>query len=1012
MSQEGDVVTTPAAAIDDDDAAPAAAATATSASVTGAEDDAAEVAKVPLRRDTGSGGLRRARANRLSSSMKQRSIDPEAKVTLPPRPASVMQLYEGASDSDSDHETHASVPIRESADFSAGLLASLRPVDPEDIHIATILEDDAASQQGYEGGDEQLVRRPAPLKGMPRALHTASTTSADSDDFVIVGSGSDTAAHQAAGAEKGTRQDDGTGQGQEQEGGKAAAETAAARRQGIVRLGSFKRPGATESTTDAVVADPPLQSEESDTSSDRPASLALSPRQASKRTRALAELVDTEANYVESLDAIVNGYMHVIAPEVLSNEEKLVVFGNTELLLEFHTDLLKLLRDAQGQGKADAVVSVALLFLSCGEDFLDLYSEYCGNHDRSCCTLKARQSDAALQQTITQTQELLGHRLPLASFLLQPVQRLMRYALLLRELLQAVTPAEPGYEPLCEALDQMQKISADINRAKRERELNAIVSGEVIVTRTQSLQERLAANGFEGDISCFGQLIDDANDIEVVTEPTSARGRKPSSAHGARSSRRHLFLFQLALLACKERSDSGISVKDIFLVKSVWANKVDAHTFSVTDEQETMVFRSQVLNAGDWVDKIRQLATEACGTMSPQVTKSKRFRLLARKRTATIESVQRSSSRKEQGTSGSSPALERSATVSGSSADGLSSPHQHPRRRHGSSPRLALKQRHVLLTDDTANDDDPTAMVPAEVLEREKEKAIIAKLEADMLAAERETEAQRAIEQEAAAQQARARAADLEAQKAAVEGELEVQRRALEAERVKLAEHQAQARELERQQQVTRQAQALAQQLAVRQAESQLHIEEQQEILDQERARLAKIQLQLDERHAADMLDDRLARKREHLRGLVWAPLAAAGDEAWQAAHLEAYVYSALRGPVPDPGEGLHVFLEQHSCRGFLSILSTSWFESWLEAWWAPRWFVLSMRTRHLKYFKSNNARHERGAIPLTDICRVVLVGNIIHLVLPTRTYRLLAPTETSAKIWEHTLNVFAAAST
>eukprot|EP00053_Salpingoeca_punica_P003190 m.41666 g.41666 ORF g.41666 m.41666 type:complete len:798 (+) comp12033_c0_seq1:399-2792(+) len=319
-------------------------------------------------------------------------------------------------------------------------------------------------------------------------------------------------------------------------------------------------------------------------------------RHAVKLHKAIEELLATEETYVSSLDAVTQGYVEQIPENILSDEEKLVVFCNVPELLDFHRQLHRAMRQA-----GDDVTQIAKTFVDLSEDFLELYSQYCIRHDRSLTFLKLRQNDEKLTTVLKSCQMALGHRLPLASFLLQPVQRLLRYGLLLREICQHLPESSPHMAPLREAMDNMQKISAAVNRLKRSQELKSIVQGEVIVTRSQGLQHRLAAGGFEGDVEQYGALLDEAGDIDVLTEKLKPKGSK-----------KHLYLFEKCLLICRIRQDTTITVKDMFHLKpGLKVELMDPRTMTVADAEEKQIFRSARLDAGAWVTRLKELCNEA-----------------------------------------------------------------------------------------------------------------------------------------------------------------------------------------------------------------------------------------------------------------------------------------------------------------------------------------------------------------------------------------------------------------
>jgi hypothetical protein len=68
------------------------------------------------------------------------------------------------------------------------------------------------------------------------------------------------------------------------------------------------------------------------------------------------------------------------------------------------------------------------------------------------------QKTPRLQTALNECQTAIGHRLPLSSFLLQPVQRLLRYGLLLREINSHLPKDDPDCRLVLDAMDMMQKV--------------------------------------------------------------------------------------------------------------------------------------------------------------------------------------------------------------------------------------------------------------------------------------------------------------------------------------------------------------------------------------------------------------------------------------------------------------------------------------------------------------------------------------------------------------------------
>ncbi|XP_032204677.1 rho guanine nucleotide exchange factor 25 isoform X2 [Mustela erminea] len=155
----------------------------------------------------------------------------------------------------------------------------------------------------------------------------------------------------------------------------------------------------------------------------------------------LSELVETEKMYVEDLGQIVEGYMATMAaqgvPESLRGRDR-IVFGNVQQIYEWHRDyfleeLQRCLNDPDW---------LAQLFIK-HERRLHMYVVYCQNKPKSEHVV-SEFGDSYFEELRQQ----LGHRLQLSDLLIKPVQRIMKYQLLLKDFLKYYSRAGMDTEEL------------------------------------------------------------------------------------------------------------------------------------------------------------------------------------------------------------------------------------------------------------------------------------------------------------------------------------------------------------------------------------------------------------------------------------------------------------------------------------------------------------------------------------------------------------------------------------
>ncbi|XP_049873150.1 guanine nucleotide exchange factor DBS-like isoform X2 [Pectinophora gossypiella] len=241
----------------------------------------------------------------------------------------------------------------------------------------------------------------------------------------------------------------------------------------------------------------------------------------SRRGHVLAELLQTERVYVHELGSILNGYkeeiekpenQHLVPAALVGQAD--VLFGNLHELFTFHQDVF--LKDLERSISATELV--ALCFVEKRETFFRLYSYYCQNIPRS---ERLRETLVDTHLFLQACQLRLGHKLPLAAYLLKPVQRITKYQLLLKDLLR-YSECGSMSTGLQEALDCMLVVLKCVNDSMHQ----------------------IAITGVPVDLSQQGELLMQGSFLVVSENKRDLRLR-------IRPRRRHIFLYEKAMLFCK-----------------------------------------------------------------------------------------------------------------------------------------------------------------------------------------------------------------------------------------------------------------------------------------------------------------------------------------------------------------------------------------------------------------------------------------------------------------------------
>ncbi|XP_032080986.1 dynamin-binding protein [Thamnophis elegans] len=194
-------------------------------------------------------------------------------------------------------------------------------------------------------------------------------------------------------------------------------------------------------------------------------------RMLEKRAKVIAELLQTEQDYIRDLEMCVQKVLVPLQEAQMPHVDCELLFGNICGVIAFSKKLLSSLE------AADAVGPV---FLELQAELEAVYKVYCQNHDEAIALLEAYEKDERVQKLLLESLEILRslytewgctNYIDLGSFLIKPVQRVMRYPLLLMELLRATPESHPDRAPLAAAVLAVKEINGNLNEYKRRKDL-------------------------------------------------------------------------------------------------------------------------------------------------------------------------------------------------------------------------------------------------------------------------------------------------------------------------------------------------------------------------------------------------------------------------------------------------------------------------------------------------------------------------------------------------------------
>ena len=196
-----------------------------------------------------------------------------------------------------------------------------------------------------------------------------------------------------------------------------------------------------------------------------------------KRDFIVKELIETEANYVEVLNMLRKHFIRPITS--IKDQDKKVIFMNIKELGETHGGFCKEIQDSW---KGRSRKRIGEVFIEYKERFLK-YGEYCAMLPRATHLLDTLiTKDEAIAEEVVRCEKAAG-KFKLVDLLTVPMQRILKYHMLLQRLLGQTPPVHEEYHSIQQAYDSMLDVSEYINEVKRDSEqLDLIRAIQVSIT--------------------------------------------------------------------------------------------------------------------------------------------------------------------------------------------------------------------------------------------------------------------------------------------------------------------------------------------------------------------------------------------------------------------------------------------------------------------------------------------------------------------------------------------------
>ncbi|XP_071609923.1 intersectin-1 isoform X3 [Heliangelus exortis] len=217
-----------------------------------------------------------------------------------------------------------------------------------------------------------------------------------------------------------------------------------------------------------------------------------------KRQGYIHELIVTEENYVNDLQLVTEIFQKpLMESELLTEKEVAMIFVNWKELIMCNIKLLKALRVRKKMSGEKMPVKMIGDILTAQLPHMQPYIRFCS------CQLNGA---ALIQQKTDEVPEFkefvkrlaMDPRckgMPLSSFLLKPMQRVTRYPLIIKNIIENTPENHPDHSHLKHALEKAEELCSQVNEGVREKENS---------DRLEWIQAHVQCEGLsEGSLDCF-----------------------------------------------------------------------------------------------------------------------------------------------------------------------------------------------------------------------------------------------------------------------------------------------------------------------------------------------------------------------------------------------------------------------------------------------------------------------------------------------------------------------------
>ncbi|XP_054434050.1 intersectin-1 isoform X2 [Pteronotus mesoamericanus] len=223
-----------------------------------------------------------------------------------------------------------------------------------------------------------------------------------------------------------------------------------------------------------------------------------------KRQGYIHELIVTEENYVNDLQLVTEIFQKpLMESELLTEKEGAMIFVNWKELIMCNIKLLKALRVRKKMSGEKMPVKMIGDILTAQLPHMQPYIRFCSCQLNGAALIQQKTDEAPdfkdFVKRLAMDPRCKG--MPLSSFILKPMQRVTRYPLIVKNILENTPENHPDHSHLRQALEKAEELCSQVNEGVREKENSDRLEWIQAHVQCEGLSEQLVFNSVT---NCLG----------------------------------------------------------------------------------------------------------------------------------------------------------------------------------------------------------------------------------------------------------------------------------------------------------------------------------------------------------------------------------------------------------------------------------------------------------------------------------------------------------------------------